>query len=162
MCDPKPGGMKDGEAYYLQIRDQIKHEDNLCNNRMTWLISLQSFLFGAYGFTANISPSNTSIETARSAFCTVGIISASAIALSLMASRQSSNKLVDRWFASIYYSDAFPPIIGTYSKIKRRGTRLGYYPLLIIPSGCIIAWILILLSLYGINLVPSTSRIVCV
>lgn len=36
--------------FFKQTRDQIKHEDNLINNRVTWLIAVQAFLFAAYGF----------------------------------------------------------------------------------------------------------------
>jgi hypothetical protein len=140
-------GMKVGEAYYLQIRDQIKHEDNLSNNRMTWLISLQSFLFAAYGIAANGTKSEL-IDAARIAFSLTGIFSSIAITLALFAAKHSVNKLVEAWFATEYFKhrskDDYPPIIGTYSEENSKGTRLGFLPLLMIPLFCSCSWLVIL------------------
>jgi hypothetical protein len=36
---------------YNIYRDYVKHEDNLINNRMTWLLSIHGFLYATYGLT---------------------------------------------------------------------------------------------------------------
>jgi hypothetical protein len=38
------------EEIYLIYRDYIKHEDDLINQRITWLIGIQSFLIASFGF----------------------------------------------------------------------------------------------------------------
>lgn len=37
------------EKYYDTIRSMIHHETTLRNNRLTWMLALQGFLFAAYG-----------------------------------------------------------------------------------------------------------------
>ncbi len=47
---PKADKMRNDEiTFYKLTRAQIEHEDALINHRMTWLLTLQAFLFGAYG-----------------------------------------------------------------------------------------------------------------
>jgi len=42
---------------YMFLREEMRHEDNLVNARLSWLINSQSFLFGAFAITLNGSPS---------------------------------------------------------------------------------------------------------
>jgi hypothetical protein len=37
-------------ARYSKFREYVQHEDNLINNRMTWMLAIQGFLYAAYGF----------------------------------------------------------------------------------------------------------------
>jgi hypothetical protein len=37
-----------GIQYYQIVRSQIEHEDNLINQRLSWFVASQSFLFSAY------------------------------------------------------------------------------------------------------------------
>ena len=37
------------EAFYTLLRDYIKHEDGLINQRATWLMSVQAFLIATFG-----------------------------------------------------------------------------------------------------------------
>jgi hypothetical protein len=43
---PSEAGPKE---HWEMVRSAIVHEDNLCNHRFTWLLSLHSFLFIAFG-----------------------------------------------------------------------------------------------------------------
>ncbi len=57
----------DKEKLYDDLREKWKHEDNLINQRVTWLLNSQAFLLAAYGVfinfrlehTANLNISNT-------------------------------------------------------------------------------------------------------
>jgi hypothetical protein len=37
--------------HFELYRDYVKHEDELINRRLTWLLTVQGFLFAAYGLT---------------------------------------------------------------------------------------------------------------
>jgi energy-converting hydrogenase Eha subunit C len=43
---------------YVFLRQEMRHEDDLINARLSWLINSQSFLFGAFAITLNGSPSS--------------------------------------------------------------------------------------------------------
>lgn len=54
--------MKEEIQYlYDRIRAKIEHEDNLVNQRIMWMITLQGLLFTAYGF--SLSAEATSLST---------------------------------------------------------------------------------------------------
>ena len=38
---------------YKFLREEMRHEDNLINARVSWLVNSQSFLFGAFAITLN-------------------------------------------------------------------------------------------------------------
>ncbi len=40
-----------GIKFYELYRQYVTHEDNLTNNRMTWLLTIHGFLYATYGFT---------------------------------------------------------------------------------------------------------------
>jgi hypothetical protein len=50
-----------GIQYYRIIRSQIEHEDNLINQRLSWFVASQAFLFSAYAILLN-APSQARLE----------------------------------------------------------------------------------------------------
>ena len=50
-----------GIQYYKIIRSQIEHEDNLINQRLSWFVAAQAFLFSAYAILLN-APSQVRLE----------------------------------------------------------------------------------------------------
>src|ERR671923_290973 len=50
-----------GIQYYQIIRSQIEHEDNLINQRLSWFVTAQAFLFSAYAILLN-APSEVRLE----------------------------------------------------------------------------------------------------
>lgn len=48
--DDEANYSKRGEELFSLYRDYLKHEDNLINQRTTWLITIQSFLIATFGF----------------------------------------------------------------------------------------------------------------
>src|SRR5436305_12422508 len=51
-----------GIEYYQIIRAQIEHEDNLINQRLSWFVAAQSFLFTAYAILLNAPPAPMRVE----------------------------------------------------------------------------------------------------
>ena len=47
--------------YYQIIRSQIEHEDNLINQRLSWFLAAQAFLFSAYAILLN-APSQVRLQ----------------------------------------------------------------------------------------------------
>ena len=47
--------------YYQIIRSQIEHEDNLINQRLSWFVASQAFLFSAYAILLN-APSQVRLQ----------------------------------------------------------------------------------------------------
>ena len=50
-----------GIQYYQIIRSQIEHEDNLINQRLSWFVAAQAFLFSAYAILLN-APSQVRLQ----------------------------------------------------------------------------------------------------
>jgi hypothetical protein len=48
--------------YYQIIRSQIEHEDNLINQRLSWFVAAQAFLFSAYAIILN-APSQARLQS---------------------------------------------------------------------------------------------------
>jgi hypothetical protein len=56
MVDEKAGqqaspGLAEKLHLYEGFRSYIRHEDDLTNNRMTWMLTIHGFLYASYGFT---------------------------------------------------------------------------------------------------------------
>ena len=51
-----------GIQYYRIIRSQIEHEDNLINQRLSWFVAAQAFLFSAYAILLNV-PSQVRLQS---------------------------------------------------------------------------------------------------
>ena len=54
-------GSISGIQYYQIIRSQIEHEDNLINQRLSWFVAAQAFLFSAYAILLN-APSQVRLQ----------------------------------------------------------------------------------------------------
>jgi len=89
-------------TYFEMTRAQIQHEDSLINHRMTWLLTFQAFLFGAYGF--SLGAENTArqiqalgsidlIREARIGFALMTFCSTLALMFSVEAASLSMGKL---------------------------------------------------------------------
>jgi hypothetical protein len=138
------------ERIYLILRGMIEHEDNLINNRNTWFISLNSFLFGSISLlmTSNvwIAPAGTksvslSVESLILAmlFSLVGLISCYSTYISVRAAYNAIRALEKHWTYS------FEPTIYGFSTGKKHhldedmrftsasNEKLAYDPIVIFP-----------------------------
>jgi hypothetical protein len=92
------------ERLYDRIRAKIEHEDNLVNQRIMWMITLQGLLFTAYGFSLSaeatslpVSSSNPdayrrfilTLTTLREAMVAVGVGSSFATLLGVIAAHRA-------------------------------------------------------------------------
>jgi hypothetical protein len=155
------------DMFYKETRDHIKHEDMLINNRMTWLIGLQAFLFGAYGFSLSaqstvesarvslslakdvsdsalnleLTNSLTIISTARLGFALTGICSALALFVGIVAASFSMGSLVKvRNEKYPKECQQYPQIMGNTKIFRTVGKYAGLSPALTLPWVCIYVW----------------------
>ena len=156
--------------FYKETRDHIKHEDALINNRMTWLVGLQAFLFGACGFSlsaqATIESARvllliahdpipggrdaldgellktlTIISRARLGLALTGIGSALGLFVGILAAAFSMGSLVKAWIEKYpAESRTYPQIMGNIKMFKTVGKYAGLSPALTLPWLCIGVW----------------------
>ncbi|MBE9035661.1 hypothetical protein [aff. Roholtiella sp. LEGE 12411] len=89
------------ERLYDRIRAKIEHEDNLVNQRIMWMITLQGLLFTAYGFSLSAEATSLSVSssdkmsfistltTLRQAMVAVGVGSSFATLLGVIAAHRA-------------------------------------------------------------------------
>jgi len=123
--------------YLTVVRDMIKHENELVNQRLTWLFTLQGLLFAASSFLwkENILPVIV--------FGFVGIISCISIGYTLKRGLNAIKDLLDRakdYKKPLPENWIFPPLIGTRSKSIK-----WILPGILLPWVLGIAWIAILI-----------------
>jgi hypothetical protein len=117
------------------IRAMIVHEDDVTNHRLTWLVTLQGFLFAALGF---------SVEKQK--FLLIPTLSGlgAATALStlyhLWLSQCALRDLVRDWNENRSYENG-PPVIG-YNTTER-AIRSFPSPWFTIPVCLFVAWVVI-------------------
>lgn len=73
-----------GADAYLEVRQQVEHEDNLLNHRLTWLMTSQSFLFAVYAI-QYAAPTGGPAAYLFQVIPVVGIVCAGLIYLSVVA-----------------------------------------------------------------------------
>jgi hypothetical protein len=126
-------------VWQATIRELIKHENDLVNQRMGWLIQIQGLLFAALGFAWKAAPASLVFL-----ICTLGVATAvslwSALALYSPAVRQLRNWWEDRRPDDIVEG---PDVIGFWSPCS--GIACLLRPWRALPAIFIIAWISVLI-----------------
>jgi len=133
---------------YRMVRQQIEHEDSLVNQRLSWLLGSQSFLFTAYAISVNGPPQIRS----KALESTVGllilllplmsIISALLIGLTIWAGMWTMQKLrrtYRRRFTEMFAQE-LPPIQSTGGALF-----LGHFAPIFLPALFIVIWMLLIL-----------------
>ena len=123
--------------YLTIVRDMIKHENELVNQRLTWMFTLQGLLFAASSFLwkENILPVIV--------FGFVGIISCISIGYTLRRGINAIKQLLAKaknYKNPLPKSWIFPPLIGSRSKAKE-----WLLPAILLPWVLGITWIAILI-----------------
>lgn len=153
--------MSPTEFRYNSTRDHVKHEDDLINHRMTWLITLQAFLFGAYGFSLSAEASLTTISnaqlfgkrdlvlldiySARAGLAYIGVASSAIMLFPLISAGRAILRVARDW--NEYVSNLTPPI--QVPNIIGNADRplmyyLGLVPILGLPIASIGVWLLLI------------------
>jgi hypothetical protein len=157
VLPPGPGFNQDdfvrADALYKTFRAYLEHEDDLINQRSTWHLLIQGFLFATFGALGEWTPQpDRYLYDHR--FFIVGIVAAMGLSIALSARRsisaadRSLTSLRDKWddakiAAKIpaALDDAFPPLAGGGSD---HALQWGKLPALIIPVIIAIAWAILL------------------
>jgi hypothetical protein len=114
------------------VRDMLKHEGELLNHRMTWLVTLQGLLFAALGFGWQTNA------------VLIGIISALGIAASVstyvvvIVGSLATQTLITGWDTNKPSDYNGPDVIGYRGP---RGIGLFFRPWRILPFFFMAAWI---------------------
>jgi hypothetical protein len=153
------GMMEVNEIKFFELtREQIRHEDSLIDHRMTWLLTLQAFLFAAYGFSlsaesnlraakltdaANLKEwleqmtrSMSVISQARTGFAIMSFIASIVLLFGIVAAAASIGNLVDEWDTRVGdRRTIYPQIIGPRC--------MGLLPSYILPIASSVVWLLL-------------------
>ena len=141
----------EAEALYDRIRAKIEHEDNLVNQRIMWMITLQGLLFTAYGFSlsaeasslsfANTNPDayhvfKANLTTLRTAMTYTGISASVAALMGVVA----ANRAIRDDENQIQSQTNLPPTVLKKPIGQRATNRLGMTCSLLMPILGGIAW----------------------
>ena len=132
--------------FYEKIREQVRSEDSLYNQRIIWLISMQAFLFATLGLilqaylTEEINRSSPLLTGSFILIALTGILVAMVANQVLANGRNALNSLRDQWdeFAkglSKDLAELIPHPRGRHTKSARgsiwsRGVSSGNLPLI--------------------------------
>jgi len=118
---------------YQIIREMIRHEDDLMNQRLMWLLTLEGLLFATLGFVWG-KPAAASVVFTVS---TVGIVAAASTTVALHFAQVAVLHLRLWWDQRKPTTDG-PPVIGYHEE----WTFLGYAaPWRLIPLLLMIGWL---------------------
>lgn len=121
------------ESLYHMLREQIQHEDNLVNHRLTWLLAVEGFLFAVS--TALFTSQNLTEDAKKILFFIIGIFGISFCITSFLGIRAAHNSLKilrEKW-------DELP--LGSPElKLAWLEAQKKYPPITYIGSGMTNAW----------------------
>lgn len=130
----------DFDYFYEQTRAQIEHEDLLINHRLTWLFTLNGFLFTAFAFSLSAEATAWSkdgwidfsnrIHYIRNCLAMAGVGSSFILLFGIVAASMSMRSLTKKCEHTIKdKKDDYPQVIGNIP----HGMWLGLLPTWILP-----------------------------
>jgi hypothetical protein len=146
------GSARRGEEIFIIFRDYVKHEDMLINQRMTWMITIQSFLIATFGFSYqkkieiiskvftddNLSPQNIvglmrviqTFNVFLLIICGIGIVMSMITSSLLEAARLAISGLEKKWneTSKLHETEQLPKLTGGSHddmKAKQSGEKLS-------------------------------------
>ncbi len=130
----------DNDTYAIHIRSMIKHENILENNRLTWLLVSQGFLFAAVGVALE---SNVHILFIR--ICSIaGLLISVSAGLHLKHARRAMNDLLVDFKTKVPKYNG-PPVIGLDMEKNISASERYLIPPYFLPCVFIGVWIAIFL-----------------
>lgn len=97
---------------FSNIRRQIEHEDNLVNQRLTWLLGVQAFLFSGYYLVITSQGSILRSQYIIMVICLVGIALTMATYNGILAAFKSLKKLYVSWYTVVINKKICPCLAG--------------------------------------------------
>ena len=132
---------------YNIYRDYMKHEDDLLNQRTTWLLVIQGFLFATLGVLGEwvLQPGQDRLGIERQflvyVLVVVGVVVASVAFLGITAASDAIDELRRKWeLIRVHYQgwENLPEIAGGGDPTAH---QRGKWPPRLIPAAIFIAWI---------------------
>jgi len=124
------------DFYEYTIR-QIEREQGLVNNRLSWMLTFQGFLFAAIALSTNQDAEPAIRAVFRNVIPAIGIAVALLALVGVHAAALSSNEIKVKWRKRDGF-EQYPPTFGTRTiSILGRITSYG------IPISVVLAWVLL-------------------
>lgn len=122
-------------AYQSIIREMLQHENELINQRLGWLFTLQGLLFGAMSLTWK---DNTEVVLILG---TIGVLSCVSVGYTLAVSARTTKELIElaQTYKRPHPNAIFPPTVGA-----RTPSLQWLFPARILPWVLGLAWIAVL------------------
>lgn len=152
---------EESEKLYTVYRQYVMNEADLINARLTWLLTIQGFLFGTYGLiVSSQKPWFTWALSVLRWLPGFGTALSILAFVSISAARLAANTLCEKW-ENLPHSDTFKALM---PKIRGGGHPwapfLGYTAAMFIPWALCVIWtILFFLSFENQALVPGVDTI---
>jgi hypothetical protein len=117
------------------VRDMIVHESNLMNQRLTWMMQMNGFLFAALAFAWRDSTQLVPVLAA------LGITTSLSIMRSLYIAHSVCNALADQWEKNKHSEYQGPGVIGHQTKKMLWSWTLPWFSL---PFLLALSWVVVL------------------
>jgi hypothetical protein len=118
------------------LREMVRHENELTNQRLTWMSTLNGLMLTGLGFIWG-KPYDKQVIAV---FCTLGIIVCLSGFLSLQIAEDSKFELLRLWKEKEISPDKIPPVFG-WVRVNR--LILPLLPWKVLPWSLIIAWVIL-------------------
>jgi hypothetical protein len=144
--------MRESQRLYLIYRRYIMDEANLINARLTWLLTIQGFLFASYGLIASSERPwfHEALNVMR--YLSVFGMAVSVVAfVSIRAARLAANSLCKQWDGLAHtekFKKRMPSIRGGG---HRQAHFLGYAAPVFIPWMLCAIWVVLLILSFGVG-----------
>jgi hypothetical protein len=144
--------ISDPVELYGVYREYVKHEDELINRRQSWNLTLQGFLFAAYGVILQVATNPKSdpsvivhFKQLVYVFPALGALVGIQVLVSIYAAQAAIGGLKKQWKTisrriNCSSRELFPELTGGS---RRSANMLGKIPQLGIPGVIFIAWMVI-------------------
>ena len=150
--------MEEKKIIYDALSDQIKREDKLVSNRVSWFLASQGFLFAAAAVVINSDLESCQKIYAAKFIATFGCLISISVLIGVIGAQFSLIKLKERWDGiESDYDKFFPPPYG-----KNPAWLLGCIPRFCIPALLIIAWTIIFFGVrffLFVGYLPQTNHL---
>ena len=117
------------------VRELIKQESDVSNHRLTWMVTLQGFLFASLSFAWDKGIALSAV------LALLGVFSSASSLIALYVAHQATVKIIASWEKNRPQDYDGPDVIGYFVEGKLRTFAMPWFSL---PFLLILAWLVIL------------------